>query len=137
METHQEELNRAVAAFVAQVTALAHGAAMAALEDGFAQHAAAGARGAANSPTMRSGSPGRPKGGRGNKRTAVELEQLSINLLKYIGANPGQRVEQIGKGIGIATKELALPIRKLIGEGILLAKGQRRATTYTLSKKAK
>jgi len=138
MGTLHEELNQAIEAFSAQVAELARRAAVAALEDGFDRHAAAAprGRGAAPADAPRPGAPGRPKGGRGNKRTAEDLERTSIALLKHIVANPGQRVEQISKAIGIPTKELALPIRKLIAEGILLTKGQRRATTYTRSKKA-
>ena len=34
------------------------------------------------------------------------------------------------------TKDLALPIRKLIQDGIIASKGQKRSTTYFAGKKA-
>lgn len=39
--------------------------------------------------------------------------------------------------LGTVTKDLALPIRKLIADGVLIAKGQKRSTKYFPGKKAK
>ena len=38
--------------------------------------------------------------------------------------------------MGTTTKDLALPIRKLIAEGQVVAKGKKRSTTYHPGKKA-
>lgn len=80
---------------------------------------------------------GRPKGrpaaarrSKGAKRSPEELEALTKQLLAAIKKTPGQRIEHIGKAIGMATKELALPVKKLIAEKKISTKGQRRATTY-------
>jgi hypothetical protein len=67
---------------------------------------------------------------KGAKRTPEELEALVSNLVGYVRKNPGQRIEQIGAGLGIGTKELALPAKKLIADKQLRTKGQKRATTY-------
>lgn len=67
---------------------------------------------------------------RGQKRTPEELEKLTADLRAYIVKNPGQRIEQIGQGMGVPTKELALPAKKLIGDKKLSTKGAKRATTY-------
>lgn len=67
---------------------------------------------------------------KGAKRSPEELESLADKLLKYVESNPGQRTEQIGAALDVPTKELALPMRKLIREGHLKTKGQKRATTY-------
>ncbi|RYZ02657.1 MAG: DNA-binding protein [Myxococcales bacterium] len=67
---------------------------------------------------------------KGAKRSPEELEGLVSNLLAYVKKNPGQRIEQIGAGLGLATKELALPAKKLIADKQLRTKGQKRATTY-------
>jgi hypothetical protein len=40
------------------------------------------------------------------------------------------RIEQINKQLGTTTKDLALPIRKLISEGALKTKGEKRSTQY-------
>ena len=40
------------------------------------------------------------------------------------------RIEQINKQLGTTTKDLALPIRKLVSEGALKTKGEKRSTAY-------
>lgn len=67
---------------------------------------------------------------KGAKRTPEELEALVGSLVDYVRKNPGQRIEQIGAALGIGTKELALPAKKLIADKQLRTKGQKRATTY-------
>jgi hypothetical protein len=69
----------------------------------------------------------RPKG---SKRTAEELEALVATLLKHIQSNPGQRMEQLAASLDIPSKELTLPIKKLLQENRLRTKGQKRATAY-------
>lgn len=66
----------------------------------------------------------------GAKRTAEEIEAVTARLVEFIQSNPGQRTEQIGAALGIPTRELVLPMRKLVREGRLKTKGQKRATTY-------
>jgi hypothetical protein len=68
--------------------------------------------------------------GKGQKRDPQELEKLTQNLFAYVSKNSGQRIEQIAKGMGTTTKELALPAKKLIAEKKIRTKGQRRATSY-------
>ena len=51
-------------------------------------------------------------------------------FLTFVRTNPGLRIEQINKQLGTTTKDLALPIRKLISEGAIAAKGQKRSTMY-------
>jgi hypothetical protein len=71
--------------------------------------------------------------GRGAKRTSDELDKLSDAIIDFVKNNPGLRIEQINKQLGTTTKDLALPIRKLLAEGALKAKGQKRSTTYSAS----
>ncbi|MEZ4229079.1 MAG: DNA-binding protein [Polyangiaceae bacterium] len=92
--------------------------------------------------------PGRPKaaaatgaaaakktGKRGGKRTAAELSEMADKLVEFVRSNPGSSIEEIGKGIAIPTKELALPVKKLLAEGRLKKKGQKRATRYSAGRK--
>jgi predicted transcriptional regulator len=60
---------------------------------------------------------------------------LSDKFASYVKANPGLRIEQINKELGTTTKDLALPIRKLIADGKITAKGQKRSTTYFAGKR--
>jgi hypothetical protein len=66
----------------------------------------------------------------GEKRSADELAKLTDKLATYIKANPGQRIEQIGAGLGRPTKELSLPVKKLLRAKRISSKGHKRATTY-------
>jgi len=121
MSDFQTEMNRVVAGFVAQITELARRAAIDTLE------ASLGRSGRGRGSALSLG--GRPRG-KGAKRTSDELDKLSDAFVDYVRANPGMRVEQINKELGTSTKDLALPIRKLIAEGVIKAKGQKRSTTY-------
>jgi hypothetical protein len=74
-----------------------------------------------------------PGGSKGSKRSPRQLETLTNNLLGEIKAKPGQGIEQIAKRLGIRSKNLALPIKKLLARNILTKKGERRSTTYFAS----
>jgi hypothetical protein len=67
---------------------------------------------------------------KGAKRTPEELEALVKKFHSHVVKNPGQRIEQIGQILAIPTKELALPVKRLMSEKKLSSKGQKRATTY-------
>jgi hypothetical protein len=73
--------------------------------------------------------------GKGEKRTADELEALSAKFLAFVEGHPDMRIEQINRELGTSTKDLALPIRKLLGEKKIKAKGRRRGTTYAITAK--
>jgi len=75
--------------------------------------------------------------GRGAKRTADELDQLADQFIEFVTKNPGLRIEQINKQLGTTTKDLALPIRKLLADGDLKAKGKKRSTQYFASESSK
>jgi hypothetical protein len=135
MSDFQNEMNRVVQGFVAQITELARRAAIDTLESAFGGRASRGAPPAAATLAANLGRVGRPRGGRGAKRSSADLEALSERFASFVIANPGLRIEQINKQLGTTTKDLALPIRKLISEGRIKAKGQKRSTTYFPGKK--
>ena len=139
MSDFQNEMNRTVQSFVAQITELARRAAIDTLESAFGGRAARSP--AATATTTAATTPvvaraGRPRA-RGAKRSPEDLEALSEQLGSFVKANPGLRIEQINKQLGTTTKDLALPIRKLIAAGVISSKGQKRSTTYFPGKKAK
>lgn len=76
----------------------------------------------------RGGRRGRDRSG--NRRSPDEIDRASQALLAEIQANPGLRVEQIGRTLGAATKDLTLPLKKLLSQRIVRSEGQRRATRY-------
>jgi hypothetical protein len=66
----------------------------------------------------------------GEKRSPVLLAQVTDQVGNHIKSNPGQGVEQIAKALSTTTKELTLPIRKLLADKKITSKGQKRATRY-------
>jgi hypothetical protein len=124
MSDFQSEMNRVVTDFVAQITELARAAA----RDMIDQALGKGAKGALGGGRGRSlGGGGR---GRGAKRSSDELDRMAEDFHQFVAKHPGMRIEQINKQLNTTTKDLALPIRKLIAEGALKTKGTKRSTTY-------
>ena len=119
MDNLQHQVNARVEAFVAEITELARAAAYQALSAGLDTPIASG-RGA--TAAMR--------GRKGGKRTAEEIAQMAEAFLSHVTANPGRRMEQIAKELGLATPELTLPVKKLLADGKLRVEGQKRATEY-------
>lgn len=129
MSTFEQQINQRVQTFVAEITELARRQALETLSSALQGAGLLGARGR-----------GRNGGGRrgrvalattaGGRRSADQIEATCEALLGQIGSNPGQRIEQIGAAIGMRTKDLALPIRKLVAQKQIRTEGQRRATKY-------
>ncbi|MBX3156977.1 MAG: hypothetical protein KF773_13465 [Deltaproteobacteria bacterium] len=112
---------------MAQITELARRAAIDTLETALSRGGGRAKGGGATSVLSVVARGGR---GRGTKRTSDELEKLSESFVEFVKSNPGLRIEQINKQLGTTTKDLALPIRKLIADGDIKVKGQKRSTTY-------
>jgi hypothetical protein len=122
MNDFQAEMNRVVTDFVAQITELARAAARDMIDQALGRGMKAG-------PISGLGRGGRGRG-RGAKRSADELDMLAEQFHTYVAKNPGMRIEQINKELGTTTKDLALPIRKLVADGEIKTKGTKRSTVY-------
>ena len=122
---HDNDLSAAISAtvdaFVQSITSLARKAAVQLVESTF---------GGAAVPRAVAAAPGT----RG-KRTSEDLDALCDKFASFVASNPGLRIEQINKQLGTKTKNLALPIRKLLASGRVKSKGQKRSTTYFPGKK--
>jgi hypothetical protein len=70
----------------------------------------------------------------GGKRTASELEQQGSALVSLIRQTPGIRADQLAKALGVMTRDLALPIKKLLAGKTISKKGQKRATAYYVAR---
>ena len=117
----------------ADLTALARAAARATLDE--ALEGALGRRVVGRPTSSSAGSAPRAaaRGGsrvKGEKRSPAELTRIQDKLIAFISASPGLRIEQINEALGTSTTDLALPLRKLVGDGALKTEGQRRATKY-------
>ncbi len=71
-----------------------------------------------------------PKRARGEKRPPTELAKLVERLSDYVKAHPGQRMETISKALGAATRDLNLPVKKLLAAKTIRTVGEKRATEY-------
>ena len=71
-----------------------------------------------------------PKRVPGAKRPPAELAKLVDRLGEYIKANPGRRMEVIAKALGEPTKDLNLPVKKLLTAKKIRSEGHKRATEY-------
>ena len=72
---------------------------------------------------------------KGQKRTPAELAAVRNRLEAFVSANPGKRIEEIGKALSMPTAELSRPMKKLIDAGTVRFTGERRATRYFPAKK--
>ncbi len=66
----------------------------------------------------------------GVKRTPEQVERLAARALTAVTKHPGMNVGEISKAVKASTKDLALPMRKLIEGKAIRTKGERSATTY-------
>ncbi|HEY3496444.1 MAG TPA: hypothetical protein VGK73_17215 [Polyangiaceae bacterium] len=83
--------------------------------------------GAARASAASAGRRSLPKGA---KRPPDEIVKLTSRLLEYVKGHKGERIEQIAKGMGVSTRELNLPVKKLIANKSIRTRGQKRATQY-------
>jgi hypothetical protein len=136
MNDLSDQISKLVDEFVAQVTQLARKAAMDTLSTALGSAVAGGGngvgggrgRGRGRGRVLAASSSARlPKGA---KRPPDEIAQLKDQVFSYITSNPGQRIEQINKELSTSTRELSLPLKKLIAEGAVTTQGEKRATTY-------
>lgn len=123
MSDIQHAINERIDAFVADITELAKKAALETLETGLG----GGLRRGGAAKGLLGGPRGRRKSG---KRTPDEISEAADQLLDYIRENPGQRMEAIAKSLGSSTKDLTLPIKKLLQQNAVRVEGQKRATSY-------
>jgi hypothetical protein len=73
---------------------------------------------------------GGPAAGPLGKRTSEQVTAIADRIASYVRSHPGARLEQIASGLGTASKELKLPVIKLLGAKTLTKKGQKRGTMY-------
>jgi len=83
--------------------------------------------GAARASVASAGRRALPKGA---KRPPGEIVKLTDRLLEYVKGHKGERIEQIAKGMSVSTRELNLPVKKLISSKAIRTRGQKRATQY-------
>ena len=122
------QIRKTIEAFVEELSGLVRAAALQSVTEAFGAGGVPPRRGRGALPAAPVASGrGRSKG---QKRAPEALAQLTESLLGAIKASPGQRMEEIAKGLGTSTGELTLPAKKLLAEKKIKTKGERRATKY-------
>ena len=121
----ESEIRSRVEAFAAEIIALVRSSAMDVVERAIG--GTGGARRGKRGGIRTAPSSLRAKG---MKRDPREIESLAEKLGVFIKKNPGQRIEQIGKGLGTSTKDLVLPVKKLLAAKKISTKGHKRSTKY-------
>lgn len=128
------ELRARIDGFVNELSSLVKLSALEAVHQALGSKLNAEAAPAASADTVKRG-PGRPPkaaaaSSKGGKRSPDAVLKVAASVLSYIKANPGQRLEQIGKGVKSPTKELKLPVQKLFEQKAISTKGEKRGTKY-------
>lgn len=131
----KENIRSLVDSFSNELEALFRRAALEAVSQALGTPTAAAPRRAAPvaAPAPRAASAGRAapaSHGKRIRRSPAQLDQVAKTIHDYVSQNPGLRAEQIKAALKLRTKDWALPVKKLIDEGQLVAKGEKRATTY-------
>ncbi len=120
----EHEIRRKVEEFAADVARIVRLSALHAVNE------ALGARPAATGPAP--AGEGDDDARKGQKRSAEELETLTARLEQQIRSHPWQRMEEIADALGVTTRELTLPARKLLASSRIQTRGERRATRYAI-----
>lgn len=129
MNDVQIQINKLVEAFVSQVTQVARQAAMQTLTSAL-DGGGGGRKRAAAVLDAGAKAAGAARRAKGAKRPQEEIAMTMSRVRDFITANPGLRIEQINKQLGTSTRDLALPLRKLISDGAVRTEGEKRSTQY-------
>jgi hypothetical protein len=68
--------------------------------------------------------------GRRGRRSPEAVGETADVVRAHVRAHPGQRLEEMGRELGVPTSDLKLPISKLLAGGELRTEGQKRGTRY-------
>ncbi len=128
MSEVETRIQERVEAFVNELSGLVRQAALEAVSSALGGEESGARRGRRSAASV---AP-RGRGGRakGEKRSPDELERLVGSVRSYVSKSPGQGVEQMARDLGVPSKELVLPIKKLLAAGEIKTRGQKRATKY-------
>ncbi|MCC7542848.1 MAG: hypothetical protein IT379_41920 [Deltaproteobacteria bacterium] len=66
----------------------------------------------------------------GVRRSDAEIAKAVNRVRDYVAAHPGSRMEHIGAGLRLPTKDLTGPVAKLLAAGTIRREGEKRATKY-------
>ncbi len=130
----EDQIQDLVASFTADLSELIRAAALEAVEE------ALGSGRTRRTTERPKTSPAPRKGKRTGKRVRRTAEQLAGSMdeiVDYVKANPGQRLEEMSAGMNIDSHEMKRPIVLLLEKSLLRKEGARRGTRYFVTSKKK
>jgi len=131
MSSIDKRIRESIESFVDELSTMVRQAALEAVQEALAVSPGPARRGSARSGRVLAPTSARGrKAARRAKRSPNALAEVEAALLEEISVGPGRRIEAIGKSLGIPTKELNLPIKKLLASKQIKKKGEKRATEY-------
>ena len=132
MATHiQDQISHRIQAFAAELEALVRKAAIDAVATSLGGTASASS--AAARPAARVAAPAAARASKhasGGKRPPALLAATVVKAGDWVKSHPGHGVEDMAKALGLKTKDLALPIAKLLAKKTIKKRGVKRATKY-------
>lgn len=66
----------------------------------------------------------------GKRRSTEDIERMIQSIKGYVSRHPDLTTQQIGEGMGLSTKDLSLPMRKMVKDKTLTQKGAKSAAKY-------
>ncbi len=137
--TIDSEIRSRIDAFIGELSTLVRLSALEAVHNALGSTLNAGAMAPKRGPgrPAKSGTPSplvsAPKAAakrKRGKRSQEDVLAVAGSVLGYIKAHQGERLEQIAKGMNVASKELKLPILKLFEQKAIKTTGEKRGTKY-------
>jgi hypothetical protein len=130
------DIRSRIDAFVDELTSIVKAAALDSVRAALGESPMPARRGPGRPPNAAAGARrGRPPGSAnkssaGGKRSSEEVDQMAERIATFVKSNPGLGLEAIASGIGTSTKELKLPVIKLLANRTLRKTGEKRGTKY-------
>lgn len=128
MSNIHDQISQRVQAFARELEELVRKAAIEAVATSLG--ASAGRAGASSRAPRAAAAAPKARRAKGGKRPPAELAAMVAKTADWVKANPGNGVEAMAKSLGVQTKELALPIAKLLKSKTIKKRGEKRATKY-------
>ncbi len=125
-----QQIRSLVDALVADLTVLVREEALRIVQDAVGGAAPAPKRRGPGRPRKKAKATRRKTARKRVRRSSADVDALADRLLAHVKAHPGQGITQIARSLRRTSKDLRLPVQKLLAEKKLKTTGQRRGTKY-------
>ena len=129
-ESTDRQIRSLVDTFVTDIADLIREEALATVREALGDGVPAPVRRGPGRPRKKKAKATRRKTGRRVRRSSEPVDAEAARALTYIKTNDGCSVGDIGDALGLSTKDLRLPLQKLLGNKEVRTTGQKRGTKY-------